>query len=199
MSAVTLPRVETAAERRLRARLERGLPLTPRPWAALAEACGMSEAQAMACARRWQEQGLIRRLGLVVSHRALGIRANAMVVWDLPDERTGELGRRLAAEPAVTLCYRRPRRPPDWPYNLFCMIHGTRRERVLAALDDIVARHGLQAFPRRALFSLKAYRQCGGRYAREDDVQAGDVQAGDVQASDVREEDRHDAFPMQNG
>ncbi|WP_253446914.1 AsnC family protein [Halomonas sp. Y3] len=159
---------EPLAERRLRALVEQGLPLVPRPWQALAEQCGLSEAEVMACVRRWQAEGLVKRLGLVVRHRALGITANAMVVWDVPDDEVAELGRRLAAEPAVTLCYRRPRRLPDWPYNLFCMIHGTRRERVLAALDEIVERQALQATPHRVLFSLKAYRQHGGRYTREE-------------------------------
>ncbi|NIC06469.1 Lrp/AsnC family transcriptional regulator [Billgrantia bachuensis] len=153
---------------RLRALLEGGLPLTERPWQALAEQCGMSEAEVLAWVERWQREGLIKRMGLVVRHHALGIRANAMVVWDLPDTAVAEVGRRLAAEPAVTLCYRRRRCPPEWPYNLFCMIHGTRRERVLAALDDIVERQALQDMPRRVLFSLKAYKQCGGRYIHED-------------------------------
>ncbi|RCV88951.1 Lrp/AsnC family transcriptional regulator [Billgrantia montanilacus] len=160
---------ETQAEHRLRALLETGLPLTSRPWRTLAEQCGMSEGEVMACVKRWQDVGLIKRMGLVVRHHALGVCANAMVVWDVPEDAVGELGRRLAAEPAVTLCYRRPRRLPDWPYNLFCMIHGTRRDRVLAALDEIVERQALQAIPHRVLFSLKAYKQRGGRYTREDD------------------------------
>lgn len=157
-----------AAAKRLRAMLERGLPLTERPWLTLAEQCGMGEGEVLAWVEHWQRQGLIKRLGLVVRHHALGIRANAMVVWDLPDESVAEVGRRLAAEPAVTLCYRRRRRPPEWPFNLFCMIHGTRRELVLAVLDDIVARQELQEVPHRVLFSLKAYKQCGGRYTREE-------------------------------
>lgn len=163
-----LSRHESAAERRLRALVEQGLPLVPRPWEALAKQCGMAEAEVMACMRRWQSEGLVKRLGLVVRHRRLGINANAMVVWDVPDESVAELGRRLATEPAVTLCYRRPRRLPHWPYNLFCMIHGTRRERVLGALDEIVEAQGLQAIPHRVLFSFKAYRQRGGTYTREE-------------------------------
>ncbi|MCE8023800.1 AsnC family protein [Billgrantia aerodenitrificans] len=157
----------SACPERLRSLLERGLPLTERPWRALAEQCGMSESEVLVWVERWQREGLIKRLGLVVRHHALGMRANAMVVWDLPDAAVAEVGRQLAAEPAVTLCYRRPRRLPAWPYNLFCMIHGARRERVLAALDGIVERHDLQDVPRRVLFSLKAYKQCGGRYTRE--------------------------------
>lgn len=161
-------RPSPAAVQRLRALLEEGLPLVSRPWRMLAERCGLREEEVMALVHRWQAEGLIRRLGLVVNHRRLGLCANAMVVWELPDERVEGVGRRLAREPSVTLCYRRPRRLPDWPYNLFCMIHGTRRERVLDQLAAIAARQGLEDVPHRVLFSTHAYRQCGGRYARED-------------------------------
>ncbi|SFU51962.1 AsnC family protein [Halomonas korlensis] len=160
-------RDEPAAHRRLRALLEQGMPLTPRPWQTLAEQAGMAEEQVMACVRRWQAEGMIKRLGLVVRHRRLGIQANAMMVWDVPDEQVEEIGRRLAQEAAVTLCYRRPRRLPEWPYNLFCMIHGARRERVLAELAMIVERLDLGELEHRVLFSTHAYRQCGGRYVGE--------------------------------
>ncbi|GAA3899899.1 Lrp/AsnC family transcriptional regulator [Halomonas cibimaris] len=155
---------DAQAQRRLQSLLEQGLPLTPRPWRTLADQAGMTEADAMACARRWQDDGLIKRMGLVVRHRRLGMAANAMVVWDIADDRVGEVGRALAAEPAVTLCYRRPRRLPDWPYNLFCMIHGVRRARVLAELAAIIARQGLDDVAHQVLFSHHAYRQRGARY-----------------------------------
>jgi DNA-binding Lrp family transcriptional regulator len=155
------------AHRHLRALLEEGLPLTPRPFLTLAEQCGLTEDEVMACVRDWETEGLIKRLGLVVRHRRLGIEANGMVVWDVPDERVGMVGRHLARESAVTLCYRRPRRLPDWPFNLFCMIHGTRRERVMEQLAAIIERHGLGEIDHRVLFSRHAYRQCGGRYVRE--------------------------------
>ncbi|MDI5987204.1 AsnC family protein [Halomonas sp. M4R5S39] len=160
---------DPAATHRLRALLEEGLPIVSRPWRALAKRCGLREEEVMALVHRWQAERLIKRLGLVVRHRRLGLQANAMVVWDVPDERVAMVGRRLARETAVRLCYRRPRRLPDWPYNLFCMIHGTRRERVLDQLAAIIARQGLEAVPHRVLFSTHAYRQCGGRYCREDE------------------------------
>jgi DNA-binding Lrp family transcriptional regulator len=89
------------------------------------------------------DEGLIRRFGVVVRHHELGLEANAMCVWDVPDAEVSALGRRLAQEAAVTLCYRRSRVPPDWPYNLFCMIHGSAREEVLAARADSPSRLGL--------------------------------------------------------
>ncbi|MFO8141050.1 MAG: AsnC family protein [Marinobacter sp.] len=149
---------------RLRQQLENGLPLTPRPYLELAERTGLTEQQVMTAIKHWQQQGLIKRSGLIVKHRTLGYNANAMVVWNVPDDRVSELGRTLAAVPFVTLCYQRPRRLPDWPYNLFCMIHGVSRERVLGQLGQMIADHNLGDTPHSVLFSNKAYLQRGGRY-----------------------------------
>jgi len=153
---------------RLRKQLEQGLPLAARPYKALAERTGLSEQEVMNAIIQWQEQGLIKRFGLVVKHRTLGYTANAMVVWNIPDEQVQAVGKTMADIPFITLCYQRPRRLPDWPYNLFCMIHGTNRERVLAQLNSLIAEHNLQDVQHSVLFSNKAYRQRGGRYVSHD-------------------------------
>ena len=144
--------------------VQAGLPLVPRPYARVAELIGMPEQEVMERLRRLMESGDIRRLGVVVRHRELGYRANAMVVWDVPDDRVAEVGRLIGRQPFVNLCYRRPRRPPSWHYNLFCMIHGRSREGVLKNLADMVERCGLQGIPHETLFSLKRFKQRGARY-----------------------------------
>jgi len=149
---------------RLRQHLEEGLPLTPRPYLELAQRSGLTEQQVLGAVEHWQQQGLIKRNGLVVKHRTLGYTANAMVVWDVPDESVSQLGKTLAAVPFVTLCYQRPRRLPDWPYNLFCMIHGVNRERVLGQLEQMIGTYNLSDIRHSVLFSNKAYLQRGGRY-----------------------------------
>jgi DNA-binding Lrp family transcriptional regulator len=111
------------------------------------------------------DRGVIRRFGLVLSHRDLGYRANAMVVWDIPDDAVGEIGEALAKLPFVTLCYRRPRRPPDWPYNLFCMIHGRDRKTVEALAEEAARAVGAGDCPRAVLFSTRQFKQRGARYA----------------------------------
>jgi len=153
---------------RLRQKLEQGLPLTPRPYQALAEHTGLSEREVMTAVDQWQAQGLIKRFGLVVKHRTLGYTANAMVVWDVPDHWVTSVGQTIAEAPFVTLCYQRPRRLPDWPYNLFCMIHGVDRNRVLSQIDSLIVENHLQDLPHALLFSTKAYRQRGGRYVSHD-------------------------------
>lgn len=149
----------------LRRLLEAGLPLAARPYQRLAEQIGCSERQVLEQVERWQEAGLFRRVGLVLKHRALGFRANAMLVMDIPDELVDAIGRRLGQAAGVNLCYQRPRRLPQWPYNLFCMVHGREREQVCGLIERLLAEHGLSDVPHQLLFSTRAFKQCGGRFA----------------------------------
>ena len=154
-------------DRRLVAALATGLPLVPRPFAALAADAGLAENAAIARTRRLLADGTLKRLGLIVRHHELGYRANAMAVWDVPDDECGAIARRLAVAPAVTLCYRRERRP-GWPYNLYAMVHGRDRGQVRAAIARIAAACELDRFPHAILFSRRRFKQCGATYvARE--------------------------------
>jgi len=150
--------------RQLVAAIQGGLPLVPRPYAAIGERIGLSEGEVIAGIRDLQDQGLIKRLGDVVRHRALGYRANAMVVWDVPDERLQTLGPCMGQFPFVTLCYHRPRRLPDWPYNLFTMIHGRDRNEVMLRIDELVGSCHLEDIPHQPLFSRRCFKQRGARY-----------------------------------
>ena len=160
----------SAVERQLIGALQGGLVLEARPFATLAARVGLAEDAVIARIARWVDEGLIRRFGVVVRHHELGLEANAMCVWDVPDAEVSALGRRLAQEAAVTLCYRRRRVPPDWPYNLFCMIHGSARGEVLAARDDLAARLGLDRHPHAVLFSCRRFKQTGARYLGAKDL-----------------------------
>jgi len=153
------------AEAGLIAAIQNGIPLVSRPYAELGALAGMSEAEAIACLTQLVAQGIIRRLGVVVRHHELGYRANAMVVWDVPDSEVSEVGRCLGQFDCVTLCYRRPRRLPEWRYNLFSMIHGHDRDEVLGLIEQLRATCGLEQIPHEVLFSLRRYKQCGARYA----------------------------------
>ncbi|MBI5331047.1 MAG: Lrp/AsnC family transcriptional regulator [Betaproteobacteria bacterium] len=162
----TPPPLESA-DYALAAALEGGLTLTPRPYAALAATLGVSEEAVLARLARLLDLGVIRRFGIVVRHRELGYAANAMVVWDVPDDAVAVVGRFLAGQRAVTLCYRRPRRLPDWRYNLFSMVHGQDRQAVLAEVarmqDELGREHGPLAC--QPLFSRRRFKQCGARYS----------------------------------
>lgn len=152
-------------ERRLISVLQEGLPMFIRPFQLIAGRVGTSESEVLGRIRRWLEEGAIKRFGVVVRHHELGYRANAMLVHDIPDHRVSDIGRALAEEPAVTLCYRRPRHLPEWPYNLFCMIHGRERGEVEATIAELRQRHGLESCAHETLFSLTRFKQNGARYA----------------------------------
>jgi DNA-binding Lrp family transcriptional regulator len=159
-------------DRLLIAAIQDGLPLHPQPYAEIGRRIGMHETQVIARLRALQENGVIKRLGVIVRHHELGYRANAMVVWDVPDEQVSSLGRCLGGFDFVTLCYRRPRRLPDWPYNLFCMLHGRDREAVLDNVALLVERCGLQHLAYKVLFSRRRYKQRGARYLTPAEVPA---------------------------
>ncbi len=152
------------ADRPLVAALQDGFPLIERPYAEIGRASGMGEAAVMDACKRWLAHGVARRIGVVVRHRRLGFEANAMVVWDAPDDELRAIGARLAAEADVTLCYRRPRRP-GWPYNLFCMIHGRERGAVERRIGQLRRGLGIAALPHEVLFSRRCFTQRGARYA----------------------------------
>lgn len=151
-------------ERSLLAALEPGLAVESRPFKVLGDRVGLSEDFTLELLGRWLAEGLIKRLGVVVRHHELGYTANAMCVWDVPDEDVSAVGRALAGETGITLCYRRQRAQPHWPYNLFCMIHGKAREEVLALRADLARRHGLDVHPHAVLFSTRRFKQQGARY-----------------------------------
>ena len=163
--------VLTEADRELIAAIQGGLPLVAHPYAVIGEQLGLSEAAVIKRLETLQSSGLIKRMGVVVKHRALGYRANAMVVWDIPDDQVERIGALLADEVCVTLCYQRPRRLPAWPYNLFCMIHGRERDNVLLRLEQIISIHQLEEIPHTVLFSGRSFKQRGAHYvAREDSL-----------------------------
>ena len=162
-------------DRALVALIQKGLPLVSRPYAELGRRLGMGEDEIMQRLDKLRLAGAIKRFGVIVRHRELGYRANAMVVWDVPERDIAELGRCLARYPFVTLCYRRPRRLPDWPYNLFTMIHGRDRGAVCGKLKVMIEECGLQGIRHEILFSRRRFKQCGARYCEP--VAAGDREA----------------------
>ena len=161
-----------SSDERLIEAIQLGLPLVDRPYAEVARRIGVSEGEVIDCIRNMQTRGIIKRFGVVVRHRELGYQANAMVVWDVPDTATDDMGQKLSKLECVTLCYRRPRRLPYWRYNLFCMIHGKDRETVRSQADEAAIACDLTEVPREILFSGRCFKQRGGRYVDSKGVAA---------------------------
>ena len=146
-------------------RVEAGLPLVERPYALWAAEVGCSEDEVLERIGHWLAEGRLKRFGVVVRHHELGFAANAMTVFDVPDHAVDAAGQALALQPGVTLAYRRERHP-EWPFNLYAMVHGTHREAVLAVIDRITLEAGLKDCPRQVLFSTRRFKQTGARRFR---------------------------------
>lgn len=126
-------------DRALIAATQSGLPLVSRPYEAIGAMLGVSGPRVQERLSQMLKEGLVRRVGAVPNHYRLGYTANGMSVWDVPDEHVDAAALRIAALPGVSHCYRRPRRLPQWPYNLFAMLHGATRDNVQAQARDIEA------------------------------------------------------------
>jgi DNA-binding Lrp family transcriptional regulator len=164
-----------AAEWPLAALVEQGLPLVRRPFDLWALQLGCSTIHVLDTLARWLHDGALKRFGVIVRHHELGFDANAMTVFDVPDDAVDACGAALAREPAVTLAYRRAR-APGWPYNLYCMVHGRSRDAVLAALDGVIERAALRGCARETLFSRQRFKQEGARRFRDLHLQVSHAQ-----------------------
>jgi DNA-binding Lrp family transcriptional regulator len=154
-----------ALDRALVAATQAGLPLEPEPFAVLAARLDTDPATVVVRLQRLLEQGAARRIGAVPNHYRLGLRGNGMTVWDIEDAEVDALGERVGALDGVSHCYRRPRRLPLWPYNLFAMVHGRDRAQVLegaARIEAVLAGHCLG---HRVLFSEAILKKTGLRFA----------------------------------
>lgn len=150
-----------------------GIPLTVNPFEDLAKQVGCSTATLLERLQEMKSQGFIRRIAAIPNHYRMGIVANAMTVWDVVDERVDELGSQIGSLNFVTHCYRRPRSLPDWPYNLFAMIHGKSRDEVEVLREElrqILAPH-LRGYS--VLYSRRILKKSGFRLKREQHSEAG--------------------------
>ena len=154
-----------ATDRRLIVATQAGLPRVQRPYDALAGQLGIAADEVMRRLQRMLDVGVIRRIGAVPNHYAIGYTANGMSVWDVDDARIDELGLKVGALEFVTHCYRRPRRLPDWPYNLFAMVHGRTREEVAARVAEIAALLGDACRAHDVLYSTAILKKTGLRIA----------------------------------
>lgn len=155
-----------ASDRRLAQQVEVGLSPVARPFDLWAQACGRSVNDVIKTLEIWVERGTLKRFGVVVRHHELGFSANAMTVFDVPDALVDTCGEALARQPGVTLAYRRER-GSQWPYNLYCMVHGTDRDVVHAVLSRVRVAADLERYPHAVLFSTRRFKQTGARRFRD--------------------------------
>ncbi|MBO9411695.1 MULTISPECIES: AsnC family transcriptional regulator [unclassified Ruegeria] len=132
-----------AKDREIIEALQGGLPLVPAPYRQVAEGLGLDEDALLFRLAELKARGVIRRIAAAPNHYKLGMTSNGMTVWDVEDDQVTEIGTQIGLLPFVTHCYERPRALPEWPYNLFAMVHGTdpteveeKRAKIAAILGD---------------------------------------------------------------
>jgi len=140
-----------------------GLPLVSRPYDAIAERIGVDANEVISRMKTMQENGIIRRIAAVPNHYALGYKGNGMSVWDVPSELVNKLGEQVGALDFVSHCYHRPRFLPEWPYNLFAMVHAHNRDEALLLVEKIADVLGKYDRGHDVLFSKQILKKTGMR------------------------------------
>lgn len=158
-----------AIDRQIIVATQSGLPLVSEPYAQIARELGLPEAELCDRMRAMQQSGVIRRVAIAPNHYALGMVANGMSVWDVEDARMAELGAQVGALDFVSHSYERPRALPDWPYNLFAMVHGSNREEVEEKRAQIAALLGDACRGCDILYSTKILKKTGLRLRKKED------------------------------
>lgn len=139
---------------------QEGIPITSSPYHEIAQQLGITEEDVVKQIILMKEKGIIRRFGASIGHRDIGITANAMCVWNVPDEKVEDVGRLMASIDDVTHCYARPRYP-GWPYNLFTMVHSYSRDDCLDIAKEISKSTGIGDY--KVMFSEKEFKKTGIR------------------------------------
>ena len=186
MNAVPARSREEALDREIVRALQAGLPRVARPYHAIAARLGVAPELVMARLHAMLADGAIRRIAAVPNHYRLGWTANGMSVYDVEDAYVDELGAAVGALDCVSHCYRRPRRPPSWRYNLFAMVHGRTRDEVMAKVDDVVALLGPHVRAHEVLFNPRRDPWWRNRIGGRETGQGGPVLER-AQHHDVRE------------
>lgn len=150
-------------DRNIIAATQAGLPLTPEPYQTIAEQLGLTADDVMMRLSVMQNSGIIRRIGAVPNHYKLGYRFNGMTVWNIPDEHIDVLGQKVGQLVFVSHCYHRPRKLPQWPYNLFAMVHGKTEDAVVQQIQQISELLGDHNLGSDVLYSTKILKKTGFR------------------------------------
>lgn len=148
-------------EKKIVRELQDGLPLVSKPYLQIAQKIGISETELMDKIKEMIDRGIIRRFGAAVKHQDLGFIANAMVVWDVPEDKATLLGQMMSQFKEVSHCYQRPRRP-GWPYTIFTVIHGQAREDCERIVQKIAQKTGMNNY--RLIYSTKELKKSSMKY-----------------------------------
>ena len=144
--------------------LQKGIPMTAEPFGVMAKECGISTTEFLNRLNDLKERGVLRRMGAVLQHRHAGYKANALCVWQVPEDQLDEAGKTISAENAVSHCYTRTT-TPEWPYNFYTMIHAHTRQQCEEIAERIERENHFSG--RRLFYSVKEWKKASMKYFAE--------------------------------
>lgn len=134
-----------------------GIGFEERPFLHAARRLRISEEEVVARLRRLGEAGVVRRFGTRINPRKADLMANAMVVWNVPEDRVAGVGAVMAESPDVTHCYERRTIPGRWKYNLYTVLHCRDKADALRRVAALSRATGVADY--RVLFSTEEFKQ----------------------------------------
>ncbi len=141
--------------------LQEDLPDTVDPYKDMAQKLGISEDKLLDRISYYLDKGILRRLGAIVRHQKVGYKHNMLVVWRVTDHLMSSIGQKMASYPEITHCYERVTLP-QWPYNLFTMVHGTSRKTCESFIKNFSNENGVEDY--QILTSLRELKKTSMKY-----------------------------------
>ncbi len=145
--------------------IQESIPLTIKPFKDIAKKVNLTEEEVINRIKNMKKNGIIRRFGAILRHQKAGIRANAMIVWDIPDEKVEEIGKKFASFKEVSHCYERPKME-KWPFNVFTMVHGKSKDDCYKIAETLSQISGIKKY--KLLFSEKEFKKSSMKYFLEE-------------------------------
>jgi len=125
-------------DRKLLDLVQKSIPLTRRPYLAIARELGMGEDEVLSRLKRLKEAGIIRRLGGIFDSRKVGY-CGTLCAARVPPERIADVARVVNAYPGVTHNYLR-----EHTYNMWFTILAPSPERLKEIVAEIKAKTGIE-------------------------------------------------------
>lgn len=151
----------TELDKKIVRALQGEFPLVSEPYQVLADQVGITKEEFLERVKVLEENNVIRKMGAVLRHREVGFRANVLVAWVVPVERLDEIARQMADSPSVSHCYDR-NTAPEWPYNLYTMVHGRSREDCEKIVAELSKQCGVHEHT--MLYSKKEWKKTSMKY-----------------------------------
>lgn len=135
--------------------LEDGLPPVQQPFAGIGVRLGISEDEVISRIKMMKDTGIIRKIRARINQREIGISANALVAWNVPEGWDGFS--RLANLPGVSHCYLRKPVPGKWEYSVYTVHHNRTQSEVYSIVRRFAGEEGITGY--QVLFSTEELKR----------------------------------------